>query len=393
MIRSILRSREDPLRILHDGDHRLFIKRLVRYFKPSSNRYSRVELNTNTKLAREATLAGCDLINCLLEINEPEGARLLNELIGDIADQIAGIKKVASAHDCLFSPRHVTTTCCQKYFLFLGQLSHSAKGTVILKGFNLLEQLQDLAIGTHHDCYPKLVISSLDYSREGPNRKVMNVIIGESTFENTRLYATQFLRLVLRARMQDASTWAMSLLSDRLADKSKTVALAALDALHEACEEPEYLECLFQQGGRTRDWDRWTGHLGDRGYLLKVRIYSLRLGFTSLSSPAEELEKWIKSDGFAERYVGLVEGEIHDSLTRRQRGENGSYLRRSTNMLVMPKDIFVPPHLIGQMVQHELGTQLLARRNVLQRFARIIQRFRLEAGDPDGGSTRYDIFD
>lgn len=378
VVRSILRSREDSLKILHDSDHKLFIKRLVRYFKPSSNRYSRVELGTNATLAREATLAGCDLVNCLLEIQEPEGARLLNELIGDIAEQIAAIKTLPSAHDCLFSPRHMATTCCQKYFLFLGQLSHSAKGTVTLKGFSLLEKLQDLAIATNHDCYVKLIISSLDYSREGPNRKVMSTIINEATIENTRLYATQFLRLVLRAKMTDAFQWAMTLLSGRLSDSSKTVALAALEALHEACEEPEYLEALFQQGGRTRDWDRWLEHLDDRGYLLKVRMYSLRSGFTSLSSPAEELEKWIKSGGFAERYVELIEGEIHDSLTRRQRGENGCYLRRSTNVLALPKDVFVPPHLIGQLVKHELGVQLLLRRNVAQRFARIIHRFRME---------------
>lgn len=99
-----------------------------------------------------------------------------------------------------------------------------------------------------------------------------------------------------------------------------------------------------------------------------------------LPSPAEELEKWIKSGGLAERYAGLVEAEIHDSLTRRQRGENGSYMRRTNGNPVLAKDVFVPPHLVGQLVQHEFGIQLLLRRNVLQRFARIVQRFRIEGG-------------
>ena len=377
VIRSILHSREESLRIFHDSDYRVFIKRLIKYFKPSSNQYSRVELGTNAALAREATLAGCDLINCLLELQEPESTKLLNELIGDITEQIATIRIASSAHDCLFSPRHMSSTCCQKYFLFLGQLSHSAKGTVILKGFNLLDKLQDLAIATNHDCYVKLITSSLDYSREGLNRKVMNKIISEAPLESTRLYATQFLRLILRARMTDAYQWAIILLSERLTDSSKIVAFAALDALHEACEESEYLETLYEQG---KNWDQILQHLGDRGYLLKIRFYSLRTGFLNLSSHAEELEKWIKAVGFAERYVGLIEGEIHDCLTRRQRGENGSYLRRSTNALIMPRDVFILPHLIGQIVQHELGLQLLIRRNVLQRFARVLQRFRYEFG-------------
>ncbi|XP_020282297.1 rapamycin-insensitive companion of mTOR isoform X2 [Pseudomyrmex gracilis] len=387
VVRAILRSREDSTRILHDSDHRLFMKRLVRYFKPSWNGYSRVELGTSATLAREATLAGCDLLNCLLELHEPEGARLLNELIGDIAEQINNISTAESAHDCLFSPRHMSTTCCQKYFLFLGQLSHSAKGTVVLKSFNLLEKLQDLALATNHDCYVKLIVSSLDYSRDGPNRKVLSKIISDATLWSTRLYATQFLRLILRARMTDAVRWAMLLLVDRLSDNSTAVALAALEALHEACEETEYLEALLQQGGQSRNWDKWLQHLGDKGYLLKIRFYSLQQGFASFAMPSEELEKWIGPGGFAERYVGLVEGEIHDALTRRQRDETGSYQRRTTNIPMVPRDIFVPPHLIGQLAQHDLGMQLLLRRNVIQRFARVLQRFKLEFGGRDSESN------
>lgn len=387
VIRSILRSREDSLHILHDSDHKVFIKRLVRYFKPSSNTYSRVELVTNATLAREATLAGCDLVNCLLEMHEPEGTRLLNELIGDIAEQITAIKTLPSAHDCLFSPRHMTMTCCQKYFLFLGQLSQSAKGTVFLKGFNLLEKLEDLAIATNHDCYVKLIISTLDYSREGPNRKILSKIISSATMEQTRLYATQFLRLIMRAKMAEACQWALALIIGRLTDDSKTVALAALEALHEVCEEAEYLEAFFQHIGPNRQWEKWLEHLGDRGYLLIIRLYALRIAFTKLPSPAEELEKWIKPGGFAERYVGLIEGDIHDSLTRRQRGENGNYLRRSTNMVMTTRDVYVPPHLLGQLVQHELGVQLLMRRNVLQRFARVIQRFRMDVTAADTESN------
>ncbi|XP_011330376.1 rapamycin-insensitive companion of mTOR isoform X2 [Ooceraea biroi] len=388
VVRAILRSREDTTRILHDSDHRLFMKRLVRYFKPSWNGYSRVELGTNATLAREATLAGCDLLNCLLELHEPEGARLLNELIGDIAEQIGNIFTAETAHDCLFSPRHMSTTCCQKYFLFLGQLSHSAKGTVILKSFNLLEKLQDLALATNHDCYVKLIVSSLDYTREGPNRKMLNKIISEASLWSTRLYATQFLRLILRARMTDAVHWAMALLADRLSDSSTAVALAALEALHEACEETEYLKVFLQQGGQqSRDWDKWLEHLGDKGYLLKIRLYSLQQGFASLAAPSEELEKWIGPGGFAERYVGLIEEEIHDALTRRQRDETGSYQRRTTNIPMVPRDIFVPPHLIGQLAQHDLGIQLLLRRNVIQRFARVLQRFKLEFGGRDSESN------
>ncbi|KAH0550515.1 rapamycin-insensitive companion of mTOR [Cotesia glomerata] len=383
VICTILRSREDSIHIPHDSDHKLFIKRLVNYFIPSSNGFSRVELMSNAILSRNATLAGCDLVNCLLEMQELEGTRLLNELIDDISKQISAISTAPSAHDCLFSPRHMTTTCCQKYFLFLGQLSHSAKGTVILKSFNLLEKLETLAITTNHDCYVKLIISTLDYSREGLNRKVLSKIISTASLEQTRLYATQFLRLILRAKMTDACQWALALLVDRLVDESKLIALAALEAMHEICEDPEYLEAFFQLTVNSRAWDKWFEHLGVRGYLLFIRLYALPASFTKLPSHVEELEKWIKPGGFAENYVQLIDGEIHDSLTRRQRDENGIYMRRSTNMVLMPRDIFIPSHLIGQLVQHESGIQLIMRRNVLQRFARIIQRFRTDISNVD----------
>ncbi|XP_016844354.1 rapamycin-insensitive companion of mTOR [Nasonia vitripennis] len=392
-VRSILRSQDNAFSLLHDSDHRMFIKKLVKYFKPSSNQYSRIELSTNALMARETTLAGCELINLLLDIHEPDGTRFLNELIADIADQMTSIRLAQSAHDCLFSPRHVSTTCCQKYFLFIGQLSHSLRGIATLRTFNLLEKLQDLAVTTKHDCYVKLIISSLDYMRDGPNRQVMTKVIQNSTLESTRMYATQFLRIILRAKMVDAHQWAIGLLLNKLSDSSRVVALAALEALHEACEEPEYLEVVLQKSEDkwSSNWDQWLHNLGDKGHLLKIRLYSLRSSFGNLPSAAEELERWIKPSGLAERYAGLVEGEIHDSLTRRQRGENGCYIRRSNGNPVMPKDVFVPPHMIGQLVQHDHGMQLLLRRNVLQRFARIVQRFRMECvSNGSGGQSRED---
>lgn len=204
-------------------------------------------------LARETTLAGCDLINLLLELHEPEqeGTRFMNELMTDVTEQIMSIRLTPSAHDCLFSPRHVSATCCQKYFLFIGQLSHSARGALVLRSYNLLDKLQDLGLQTKHDCYVKLIVSSLDYTKDGPNRKVLAKIVREASQESSRLYATEFLGIVLRIRMTEAHQWAIELLLDKLSDASKVVALAALEALHEACEVPEYLEIVLQKSEVT----------------------------------------------------------------------------------------------------------------------------------------------
>ncbi|KAF7987507.1 hypothetical protein HCN44_003269 [Aphidius gifuensis] len=399
-VRSILRSRDDVSRLICNSDQRIFLKRIVRYFKPSSNKYSRVELSTNIHEYREITLAGCDLINCLLELQQQESIKLLNELIGDITEQITLLLTLPSAHDCLFSPRHMTTTCCQKYFLFLGQLSQSAKGTVILKSFNLLLKLEQLALTTKHDCYVKLIVSSLDYTRDGPNRKILFKIIttNETTSiaEQKILYVIQFLRIILRAKMTDAFKWALKLIIDKLNDEKKTVSIAALELLHEACEDQDYLLSLYQQiSTPTNNYISWLNcikKIGFNAYLLNIKFYSLSTIFHKLPSPLEEFDKWIKPGGFNETYVHFIEGIIHDSFTCRQKSDNGQYIRRKSNKLILPKDVFIPPHIFGQFVKHEHGLQIITRKNIIQILKRFVQRFSIDYGGACGGNDDNNTF-
>jgi hypothetical protein len=66
---NVFQSRSESLKKLEDSNHRTFLKRLVHYFKPSSNQFSRVELG-NKKQTQMYTLAGLELIDCLLEVEE-----------------------------------------------------------------------------------------------------------------------------------------------------------------------------------------------------------------------------------------------------------------------------------------------------------------------------------
>lgn len=135
-------------------------------------------------------------------------------------------------------------------------------------------------------------------------------------------------------------------------------------------------------------WDEWLQSLGDPGYLLKIRFYSIKSAFANLPPAAEELEKWIKIDGFAERYAGLVEAKIHDSVVKRHRTSISKYSKWKLDDSTSSRDVFIPPHLVGQLVQHEFGLQLLLRRNIFQRFLRVIQRFRMEFGDNNEPNVR-----
>lgn len=55
--------------------------------------------------------------------------------------------------------------------------------------------------------------------------------------QSARLYAVQWLHVLLRAHVPFFSSWGLELLNAQLYDQSKAVALEALSVLSEACEE------------------------------------------------------------------------------------------------------------------------------------------------------------
>lgn len=74
------------------------------------------------------------------------------------------------------------------------------------------------------------------------------------------------------------------------------------------------------------------------------------------------------------RYVRIVEEELHDSLTLHQRNEDGHYNRRISSIkTVFRKDIFIPPHLYGQLVQYTKGYHLLCEYGHLQQMFKCLE--------------------
>lgn len=57
---------------------------------------------------------------------------------------------------------------------------------------------------------------------------------------SSRLYATKFLRILLRTPLnkhdEDYGQWVVELLANQLSDKNRAVSLAAVSALDEACD-------------------------------------------------------------------------------------------------------------------------------------------------------------
>lgn len=72
------------------------------------------------------------------------------------------------------------------------------------------------------------------------------------------------------------------------------------------------------------------------------------------------------------RYVQIVEGELHDALSQYQRGEDGRYRKRITGCAAKLKNVIVPPHLYGQLVQHSQGFELLLKQDSINSMMQVI---------------------
>lgn len=59
------------------------------------------------------------------------------------------------------------------------------------------------------------------------------------------------------------------------------------------------------------------------------------------------------------RYVSIVEGELCDALSLYEKNEDGRYSSRLSNAKLSPGDVYVAPHLYGQLSQHEAGFNTL----------------------------------
>lgn len=116
-----------------------FIKALVAYFKPSSNRFSHEELLLH-KHSSVSTFVGLELMDWLIKNSDLDSIRLLTDFFTDISNQLLSISTSRSAHDCLFSPQHMSNTMCQQYFLFIGRMCKSEQGLNVLTNTDVFKQ-------------------------------------------------------------------------------------------------------------------------------------------------------------------------------------------------------------------------------------------------------------
>ncbi|KAM8718758.1 hypothetical protein ACLKA7_001466 [Drosophila subpalustris] len=342
-----------------------FLKRLVDFFKPSNNRFSHQDLVPGQAMPAYVN-AGLDLIDVLLNSTELECMRYITDYFSDIGQHLLVVTTSSRAHDCLFSPQHMNSTMCQQYFLYIGRMCHSNKGIEVLKNTTVFEYLITLVRHTDHVCYVKLIVSGLNYSYEKLPRQVLEKALTLSKTRSGRLYATQFLTVLLRARLPNFEVWGLPLIIQQTKDSDRSVVLAAIDVLEEACHDKYYLEEIVSLWPNLRQ-------LGDVGRLLMSRFYSLSRGLNCSKAHIEdEIKYW--RNGYNKRYVLLVEADTHSSLTLHVRNEDGYYSRRNCNQRAQSVPPNIAPHLYGQMVQTTQGMTALRKHGDLPQLLELISR-------------------
>lgn len=323
-----------------DDNQVKFLRRIIQYFKPSSNRFSHQDLGLGRQNAVNV-YSGIEMIDWYLRMyivlqfllethpNNPalsvmttthlnmvfnqfynESVKYLSELIDDINHHLDAILTSRSSHDCLFSPAHMISTMCQQYFLFIGRMCQNDFGIRLLNNNMIFQSLENIIRTTNHVCYVKLIVTGLNYSYDGAvqARRVLEIALTECKIGAGRLYATQFMSVLMRAKVNNFEKWGIPLLVNQLVSSEKAVVLAALEILDEACHDETYLKELIAL------WPNFnTEQCGDNGKLVVTHFYSSVSGLENRKSNVQEvISMWVNS--FNKRYGKLFTYDVKTFL-------------------------------------------------------------------------------
>ncbi|XP_054724795.1 rapamycin-insensitive companion of mTOR-like [Uloborus diversus] len=364
LIDCILKNPNDSLKKLDDTIYRIFLKKLLHFFKPSSKEFSEMELDKEN--GRQICITGCHFLELLLDLDETKTQEYLDDFLNDLNTCFVQLTKDNDRSNSILSPIKVLNTYSQMYFLFIGKLSSTHKGCKFLNRCNTFQNLFHLVSKTTQDIYIKLTVSALDYTKEGFSRAILTQVLAK-TEEATRLYATNFLLILLRAKLADYRKWAIEVLVTQLYDVSKIVSSAAIDILDEACQIKENLEALISLRPSLL-------HMGDKGLLLLIRFLSIPTGFKFLQESnflQNELERWAQVYNL--KYVKVVEDLLNEAFTHHRRSESGTYGRRSSDICHAVRNVYLPPHIYGELVQHPEGFEVLEKQDVLSNLYQTVQ--------------------
>ena len=364
MVSTILCYPTDSFKRLEDELYKRFIKRLIKFLRPKSGEYSAID--SGDVKGRQITVACCHLLAFLEELEESKGFEYLQDFLLDLSQCFSQIIKENASQSATLSPTRLISTLSQYYFLFIGTMSDSSKGKKLLEKIGLYQQLLDLLSIAAHEIYLKLIVSSLDYAKESSFSRTLLTKSLTSPSEASRIYTTNYMRVILRANSSDFR-WAIEMLIPQVFDESRIVSAAAFSVLDEACDHQTNLETLI----RSRPS---LAHSHESGTLLMSRFFSTPTGFKMMQEKNlvdHTMQEW--KSRFHLKYVRIVEALLNETLTYHFMSDDGTYGRRSDKR-TGDRNSYLPPHLYGQLVKHEEGLICLQNFSIINSLLLLIRK-------------------
>lgn len=144
-----------------------------------------------------------------------------------------------------FSPNRMANTMSSEYFAMIGVLTTSPEGLQLLKKFKIFTLYYYLTELKSRDDIIKSIITSMDYNYRGHPRIILSkTLIGAS--KKVRMYATDYLRQLLRADVTEFSDWGIRFLYTQTYDPVIEICEKAVVALEEACSVEANMTALVK---------------------------------------------------------------------------------------------------------------------------------------------------
>jgi len=319
-----------------------FIKRILSFFRPEKHMFSEMDwVVENIIYVRVA----CQLLEVLLQTEEGVNYLKENPLIKEISSLLKAEVKGSTKAKRLLNPDNVLKTMAREYFTMLGPLSSCANGLTLMKHFNIFDYLHPMCELQGRDDLIFLILTSLDYNITQGHARVLLSKSLTSVSTVVRFYATRHMRVLLRAGVNDFSSWGVYFLVKQLGDEDNKVRRIATSILDEAVDEAPNLKSLIEKNPDLVP-------LGPPGLNLLLRFLSVDGGFNLLKSEGfleQQMEEW--KNGLNKEYGHKLESKMAEVFT------SSRLSTANSNKNV----INLPPHLYGELVKTKIGSNFFQR--------------------------------
>ncbi|KAI9498276.1 Rapamycin-insensitive companion of mTOR, middle domain-containing protein [Zychaea mexicana] len=349
-----------------------FIKRLLAFYRPFAHKFS--DANASKANIARHLKTGCVLIQTLL--GNPDGVRYLgeNKLLGQIAEALSELDPLNGDPETepIFSKERMENTLSRGYFTLLGVMSKHKEGVRLMEKFKIFSLFYQLSELRNRDDLKIAIITNMDYTLDGHPRVLLSKIM-TSGYNPIRLFATQYLSIIMQRSESEYNGWIIRLLLTQLYDTHLDVCQMAVNLLDEACENQANLELLVK-------YRPSLGHLGEIGNPLLLRFLSTSTGFRylyALGYVQKEMDDWFELElSLARALANTPERKDQNPFEERIDSE-------SNFETLQPGDGLSPPHFYGELTKTEDGCGLLREKGHFQYFANYIRNYSLENQNPE----------